>query len=159
MVEEVVSASDVDWTHNDNTFWQWKSSREPSVCLDVIPLFHRVTKLRVNRGSSQAEKGMAYRLTEECAGTHVMCPVTFQTVPCQQQTTAALRRKQCHTEMDRNTGAVSRLHLFILFSKLLENMTKIFLFFPNLSVRRLFVRNAFCDVGSVSVLTIRPCDI
>lgn len=43
IVEEVVSASDVDWTHNDNTFWQWKSSREPSVCLDLIPLFHRVT--------------------------------------------------------------------------------------------------------------------
>lgn len=46
-----------------------------------------------------------------------MCPVTFQTVPCQQQTTAALRIKQCHTEMDRNPGAVSRLHLFNLVSK------------------------------------------
>lgn len=40
VLKEVIPGSDVDWTHNDNTLWQWKCCTELSVCLDLSLLFH-----------------------------------------------------------------------------------------------------------------------
>lgn len=63
-----------------------------------------------------------------------MRPVSFQTVPCQQQTTAALHIKQCHAEMDRNAAAAAPFYLGL---KAAGNYEADFAVFPQPSVRHL----------------------
>lgn len=88
--------------------------------------------------------------------THATCPVTFQTVPCQQQTTAVLHIS--HMEV----LARSVIHLLSCFQNLLENVTKTFSTFPHVKLRHLLNWNTFCCVTADSYLTCSIwslCDI
>lgn len=69
-----------------------------------------------------------------------MRPVTFQTVPCQQQTTAALHIKQCHAEMDRKRRRGVTAAPFYLGLKAAGNYEADFAVFPQPSVRHLLRR-------------------
>lgn len=92
--------------------------------------------------------------------THAICPVSFLTVPCQQQTTAGLHI--CHTEMDRDTGALSSLHLLSCFWTCWKMWQKRFSIFPHAQLRHRLSWNTLCYVRAVSNLTCSIwslCDI
>lgn len=82
--------------------------------------------------------------------THATRPVTFQIVPCQQQTTAALHIKVCHMRMGRDTSALSRL---LSCFQTCWKMWQRFSIFAHVNLRHLLNRNTFCYVRAISFLT------
>lgn len=142
VLKEVIPGSDMRWTQRQHSL-AMETVRRAECLFGSLSFVSSSRIIACQQRFILSRQRIVYRQmsAHRDTHTHAICTVTFQTVPCQQQTTAVLHIKLwlCHAEMDGEAGALSSLHLLSCFLNFLENVIMRFSISPHENLRHLLI--------------------